>query len=187
MNFFIENEDDELIQTQRKRVVKFVIECSRRPQPQLPEGTQEQKWARTGWIDQPTFIKGIITRLNEKWVHRCHNMTVMSSRAKIVWTNIPQKRVSIPIFDGNKKNYNNWKATFMACVDKTPATAEYKLLQLHQYLSGEAWKSSHLKSWRLNCSLSNCQRKIRNKVWWRIMTNGNLLGEIRKSETSKIW
>ena len=66
MNFFIENEDDELIQTQRKRVVKFVVECSRRPQPQLPEGTQEQKWARTGWIDQPTFIKGIITRLNEK-------------------------------------------------------------------------------------------------------------------------
>ena len=46
MNFFIENEDDELIQTQRKRVVKFVIECSRRPQPQLPEGTQEQKWVK---------------------------------------------------------------------------------------------------------------------------------------------
>ena len=38
-------------------------------------------------------------------------------------------------------DYNNWKAAFMACVDKTPATAEYKLLQLRQYLSGEALKA----------------------------------------------
>ena len=28
----------------------------------------------------------------------------------------------------------------MACVDKAPATPEYKLLQLRQYLSGEALK-----------------------------------------------
>ena len=30
----------------------------------------------------------------------------------------------------------------MACVDKAPATAEYKLLQLHQYLLGEALKTT---------------------------------------------
>ena len=29
----------------------------------------------------------------------------------------------------------------MACVDKAPATPEYKLLQLRQYLSGEALKA----------------------------------------------
>ena len=29
----------------------------------------------------------------------------------------------------------------MACVDKAPATAEYKLLQLKKYLSGEALKA----------------------------------------------
>ena len=50
------------------------------------------------------------------------------------------KRVSIPIFHGNKKNYNNWKAAFITYIDKAPATAEYKLLQLRQYLSGEALK-----------------------------------------------
>ena len=45
------------------------------------------------------------------------------------------KRISILIFDRNKKNSNNCKAAFMACIDKAPATAKYKLLQLRQYLS----------------------------------------------------
>ena len=50
------------------------------------------------------------------------------------------KGISILIFDRNKKNSNNCKAAFMACIDKAPATAEYKLLQLRQYLS-EALKA----------------------------------------------
>ena len=45
--------------------------------------------------------------------------------------------VSIPVFSGDKRSYGSWKAAFMACVDKAPATAEYKLLQLKKYLSGE--------------------------------------------------
>ena len=40
------------------------------------------------------------------------------------------KRVTIPVFSGDKKTYQNWRAAFMACVDQAPATAEYKLLQL---------------------------------------------------------
>ena len=51
------------------------------------------------------------------------------------------KRVSIPTFSGNKQTYQNWKAAFMACIDRAPATAEYKLLQLRQCLSGEALKA----------------------------------------------
>ena len=50
------------------------------------------------------------------------------------------KRVQIPVFTGDKKNYQSWKASFLACIDSAPATAEYKLLQLRQYLSGEALK-----------------------------------------------
>ena len=34
------------------------------------------------------------------------------------------KRVSIPTFSGNKQTYQNWKAAFMACIDRAPATAE---------------------------------------------------------------
>ena len=55
------------------------------------------------------------------------------------------KRVSIPIFDGNKPTYEGWKAAFTACIDQAPATPEYKLLQLRQHLTGEALK--HLRIW----------------------------------------
>ncbi|XP_071095446.1 uncharacterized protein [Haliotis cracherodii] len=48
------------------------------------------------------------------------------------------KRVSIPVFHGNIKDYESWKAAFMACVDRANATNEYKLLQLKQYVAGEA-------------------------------------------------
>ena len=44
--FTCENEYDELTQTWRKRVDKFVSKCSRRPQPQTPERRQEQKWVK---------------------------------------------------------------------------------------------------------------------------------------------
>jgi len=48
------------------------------------------------------------------------------------------KRVSIPVFGGDKRQYESWKASFVACIDQAPATPEYKLLQLRQHLSGEA-------------------------------------------------
>ena len=51
------------------------------------------------------------------------------------------KRVEIPVFTGDKRTYSNWKAAFLACIDSAPATPEYKLLQLRQYLAGEALKS----------------------------------------------
>ena len=50
------------------------------------------------------------------------------------------KRLSILILDHNKKNYSNWRASFLACIDQALGIAEYKLLQPHQYLSGEALK-----------------------------------------------
>ena len=49
--------------------------------------------------------------------------------------------VTIPVFSGNKKTYQNWKAAFTACVDNAPATPEYKLLQLRQCLAWEALKA----------------------------------------------
>ena len=51
------------------------------------------------------------------------------------------KRVTIPVFSGDKRTYQNWKAAFITCVDQAPATPEYKLLQLRQCLAGEALKS----------------------------------------------
>ena len=51
------------------------------------------------------------------------------------------KRVTIPVFTGDKKTYQSWKAAFTACVHNAPATAEYKLLQLRQSLAGEALRA----------------------------------------------
>ena len=48
------------------------------------------------------------------------------------------KRIQLPVFNGEKRSYRNWKTAFMACVDTAPATGEYMLLQLRQCLSGEA-------------------------------------------------
>ena len=50
------------------------------------------------------------------------------------------KRVSVPKFSGNKKDYEAWKAAFNSCVDWGRATSEYKLLQLWECLQGEALK-----------------------------------------------
>ena len=51
------------------------------------------------------------------------------------------KKVTIPVFSGDKRTYQNWKAAFVNYVDQAPATPEYKLLQLRQCLAGEALKS----------------------------------------------
>ena len=51
------------------------------------------------------------------------------------------KRVSVPIFDGDKRKYEAWKASFVVCVEQAPMSAEYKLLHLRQYLSGDALKA----------------------------------------------
>ena len=42
--------------------------------------------------------------------------------------------VQIPVFSGEKRHYQSWKAAFLACTNSAPATEEYKLLQLRQYL-----------------------------------------------------
>ena len=55
-----------------------------------------------------------------------------------MWSQL--KRVSIPVFNGDRRAYEGWKAAFMVCVHQAPATPEYKLLQLRQHLSGEALK-----------------------------------------------
>ena len=53
-----------------------------------------------------------------------------------MWSQL--KRIRIPVFSGDKRMYPSWKAAFLACIDKAPVTSEYKMLQLRQYVTGEA-------------------------------------------------
>ena len=45
------------------------------------------------------------------------------------------------MFNGDKSNYESWKSAFTACIDKAPATQEYRFLQQRQCLSGEALRT----------------------------------------------
>ena len=80
-----------------------------------------------------------------------------------MWTQI--KSVAIPVFSGNKKTYESWKAAFIACIDKAPATPEYKLLQLRQYLF-QGGPEDYRELGTFGIRLRSCKREIRTKVWW---------------------
>ena len=51
------------------------------------------------------------------------------------------KRVELPKFNEDKKEYFTWTAVFMASIDSAHVTPEVKLLHLRQYLSGSAIKA----------------------------------------------
>ncbi|VDI43476.1 Hypothetical predicted protein [Mytilus galloprovincialis] len=61
-----------------------------------------------------------------------NNKQLNSELGSDMWKQL--KRVSIPILKGDKRNYQSWKAAFLACIDQAPAAKEYKLLQLRQYV-----------------------------------------------------
>ncbi len=46
-------------------------------------------------------------------------------------------RIPIPHFKGNKREYEGWKAAFIACVDNTDMSPEHKMLRLHETLEDE--------------------------------------------------
>lgn len=50
------------------------------------------------------------------------------------------KRISIPVFNGDKRAYEGWKAEFMPCAKQAQATPEHKLIQLRWHLLGKALK-----------------------------------------------
>ena len=47
------------------------------------------------------------------------------------------KKVSIPVFSGDKATYPGWRAAFYQCIDEAQVSQEYKLLHLKQCLTGE--------------------------------------------------
>ena len=65
------------------------------------------------------------------------SMAMSSEIGADMWKQL--KRFSIPVFNGDKSNYESWKAAWKG--DNAPVTAEYKLLQLRECLSGEALRT----------------------------------------------
>ncbi|XP_068749438.1 myosin-J heavy chain-like [Montipora capricornis] len=48
------------------------------------------------------------------------------------------ERIRIPIFSGNKMDFQRWNAAFTSCVDMSSLSAQFKMLRLEACLAGEA-------------------------------------------------
>ena len=109
-----------------------------KPHPDSRELGDYYKWLHSDLLQEdlsPRQFTPVPTDLPGKASAETPAVTI----GRDMWTQL--KRVAIPVFSGNKKTYESWKAVFIACIDRAPATPEYKLLQLQQYLSGEALKT----------------------------------------------
>ena len=56
----------------------------------------------------------------------------------VVDANKQLKRIRIPKFSGDKKEYQSWWAAFSSCVDETNLLAQFKMLRLQSCLAGGA-------------------------------------------------
>ena len=48
------------------------------------------------------------------------------------------ERIRIPIFSGNKMDFQRWNAAFTSCVDMTSLSPQFKMLRLEACLAGQA-------------------------------------------------
>ena len=48
------------------------------------------------------------------------------------------ERIRIPIFSGNKMDFQKWNAAFTSCVDETSLSPQFKMLRLEAFLADEA-------------------------------------------------
>ena len=55
----------------------------------------------------------------------------------VVDPNKQLERIRIPEFSGNEMKYLTWWAVFSSCVDETPLSPQFKMLQLESCLEGE--------------------------------------------------
>ena len=77
-----------------------------------------------------------VTCMNIHAAQAKQNNSRSTSIGQDLWSQL--KRVQMPVFYGDKRWYQSWKDAFLACIDTAPVTAEYKLLQMRQYLAREA-------------------------------------------------
>ena len=72
------------------------------------------------------------------------------------------ERIRIPIFSGNKMEFQQWFAAFSTCVDKTSLAPQFKMLRLEGCLRGEAAetiKGLGYSQTAYDAALSKLQRK----------------------------
>ena len=120
--------------------------------PVIPYSVSNQQLPVTGALNQHSYLQPLVGgdmrtysqplvsgNVQSQVNSNVQGQTDATLIGQDLWKQL--RRVSVSVFTGDKKNYQNWKAAFTACIDQAPATAEYKLLQLKQCLGGEALKA----------------------------------------------
>ena len=70
--------------------------------------------------------------------HRSINVSDAGSIANNREMHGQLERIRIPIFSGNKMDFQRWNAAFTSCVDMTSLSPQFKMLRLEACLAGEA-------------------------------------------------
>ena len=105
-------------------------------------------------MHQPTSYSG---RIPQPYTYGAGRSNAMNTKSD-VFNRL--KRISIPTFTGDKRTYEQWKAPFVTCIDSAPISAELKLLQLREYVAGEALQCIQ----QLGYS-ANAYEKAKEKSW----------------------
>ena len=67
------------------------------------------------------------------------NNNTIHTRNRVATTSQAQlEQIRIPVFSGNKMDFQKWYAAFTSCVDLTSLTPQFKMLRLESCLTGEA-------------------------------------------------
>jgi len=113
-------------------IVDSAIECISNLMDKYKEEEEEEKREQCGCeldgIDSAYYELEKRVRAYDSFNDNVKNDDVSSS----------MKRIEIPLFNGDKYKYFSWLAAFKACIGSSNFSPEYKLLQLRQYLRGEA-------------------------------------------------
>ena len=67
-----------------------------------------------------------------------HQSTLSVDKESSIFSSL--KKVSLPVFSGDVKQFLNWENSFSSCIDKSILSAQAKLLHLRQYLAGDVVK-----------------------------------------------
>ena len=82
-----------------------------------------------------------VTATKAKEITQARSAHLRAHMAKMVTWSMQKKqlkRIRIPKFSGDKKEYQSWWAAFSSCVDEINLSAQFKMLQLESSSVGEA-------------------------------------------------
>ena len=175
-----------------KETISQIIEKNTELMLESPHESKEHEDWILNMIDQSdTAIESIETQIDNLKSKNPPKSTMQTNEAIQASELIKLKKISLPSFSGNKREYSTWRATFKEFVDKTNTSPEYKLLQLKDALTGEAAQSTHGLGYSreaYECALDRLDRKYggRRRETSLLLEEVSLFKPVRKDYPSDL-